>query len=48
MEAIDDAVSERGLAVIEPLNTTSWGIRRFSLVDHNGERVTIIANAAGG
>lgn len=48
VEAIHDAVSERGLAVIEPLNTTSWGIRRFSLVDHNGERVTIIAHAAGG
>lgn len=47
VEATHDAVVERGLAVIEPLSTKSWGIRRFSFVDHNGERVTIIAHAAG-
>ena len=45
VDAIQDAVTERGLAVIEPLSTTPWGIHRFDFVDHNGERVTIIAHA---
>ena len=44
VDAIHAAVVERGLAVVEPVTTTSWGIRRFSFVDHNGERVTIIAH----
>lgn len=44
VDAIQAAVTQRGLPVVEPLSTTSWGIRRFSFVDHNGERVTIIAH----
>lgn len=45
VDAIHAAVVERGLAVIEPISTKPWGIRRFSFVDHNGERVTVIAHA---
>lgn len=44
VDAVHEAVVDRGLAVIEPLTTKSWGIRRFSFIDHNGERVTIIAH----
>jgi catechol 2,3-dioxygenase-like lactoylglutathione lyase family enzyme len=45
VDDIHAAVAERGLAVIESVSTKPWGIRRFSFVDHNGERVTIIAHA---
>ena len=45
VDAIHDAVGARGLAVVEPLTTKPWGIRRFSFVDHNGERITVIAHA---
>jgi catechol 2,3-dioxygenase-like lactoylglutathione lyase family enzyme len=45
VDEIHDAVRERGLAIIEPIGTKPWGIRRFSFIDHNGERVTIIAHA---
>jgi catechol 2,3-dioxygenase-like lactoylglutathione lyase family enzyme len=45
VDAIHAAVVERGLAVIEAVSTKPWGVRRFSFVDHNGERVTIIAHA---
>lgn len=48
VEAIFTAVTERGLAVVEPLSTKPWGIRRFSFVDHNGERVTILAHTLPG
>jgi catechol 2,3-dioxygenase-like lactoylglutathione lyase family enzyme len=44
VEAIHTAVTERGLAVVEPLSTKPWGIRRFSFVDHNGVRVTVLAH----
>jgi hypothetical protein len=46
VDSIHAAVVERGLAVIEPVTTKPWGIRRFSFVDHNGERVTVVAHAA--
>lgn len=42
------AITDRGLAVVEPVQTTNWGIRRFSFIDPNGERVTIIAHAERG
>lgn len=45
VDGIHATVVERGLAVIEPVSTKPWGIRRFSFVDHNGERVTVIAHA---
>ena len=44
VDDIHAAVVERGLAVVEPVTTKPWGIRRFSFVDHNGVRVTIIAH----
>lgn len=46
VDAIHQAVLDRGLPMIEPLTTKPWGIRRFSFVDHNGERITVIAHAA--
>jgi catechol 2,3-dioxygenase-like lactoylglutathione lyase family enzyme len=45
VDAIHEAVGARGLPVVEPLTTKPWGIRRFSFVDHNGERITVIAHA---
>lgn len=45
VDAIHAAVVGRGLAVVEPVRTKPWGIRRFSFLDHNGERVTVIAHA---
>jgi catechol 2,3-dioxygenase-like lactoylglutathione lyase family enzyme len=39
-----EAVVTRGLPVVEPLHDTPWGIRRFSVIDPNGVRVTIIAH----
>jgi hypothetical protein len=32
------------MAIVEPLATISWGIRRFSLIDPNGARMTIIVH----
>lgn len=46
VHAILDAVTERGLPIVEPLHDTPWGIRRFSVVDPNGVRVTVIAHVA--
>lgn len=45
VDAIHRAIGDRGLAVVEPLMTKPWGIRRFSFIDHNGERITVIAHA---
>lgn len=45
VDAIHRAIGDRGLPVVEPLTTKPWGIRRFSFVDHNGDRITVIAHA---
>jgi uncharacterized glyoxalase superfamily protein PhnB len=39
----DDAV-ERALTIVEPLDDKPWGIRRFSVLDPNGTRVTVLAH----
>ena len=44
VEAIHADTQRRGLPIVEPLATKSWGIRRFSLIDPGGTRVTIIAH----
>ena len=44
VDAIHAAVTRRGLTVVEPLTTKPWGIRRFSVIDPNGVRVTIVAH----
>lgn len=44
VDAIHAEVTRRGLPVVEPLTTKPWGIRRFSVIDPNGVRVTIVAH----
>jgi catechol 2,3-dioxygenase-like lactoylglutathione lyase family enzyme len=44
VRAVHDAVLGRGLPIVEPLTDKPWGIRRFSVVDPNGVRVTVIAH----
>lgn len=44
VDRVHEVVMDRGLAMVEPLETKPWGIRRFSFVDHNGERITVIAH----
>lgn len=44
VHAIHAAVTERGLPIVEPLHDTPWGIRRFSVVDPNGVRVTVLGH----
>jgi hypothetical protein len=41
---VAQAILARDQAVVEPLSTKPWGIRRFSFVAHHGERVTILAH----
>ena len=38
-----DAVS-RGLRIVETMDDKPWGIRRFSLLDPSGNRVTVLAH----
>ena len=38
------AVTQQGLAVVEPLEDKPWGIRRFSVIDPGGARVTVIGH----
>ena len=47
VDAIHTEVTRRGLPIVEPLTTKPWGIRRFSVIDPNGVRVTILAHAEG-
>jgi uncharacterized glyoxalase superfamily protein PhnB len=37
-------MTQRGFAIVEPLTDKPWGIRRFSVIDPNGVRVTIISH----
>jgi catechol 2,3-dioxygenase-like lactoylglutathione lyase family enzyme len=34
----------RGFPIVEPLADKPWGIRRFSVIDPNGVRVTVISH----
>jgi len=38
---------EQGLRIIEDLDDKPWGIRRFSLLDPSGARVTVLAHLDG-
>lgn len=44
VQALYADVVRRGLPIVEPLADTPWGIRRFSVIDPNGVRVTIVAH----
>jgi catechol 2,3-dioxygenase-like lactoylglutathione lyase family enzyme len=44
VRALYEAICERGLPIVEPLSDKPWGIRRFSAIDPNGVRVTVIAH----
>lgn len=42
LKRVYDAVLQRGLPIVEPLADMPWGIRRFSVIDPNGVRVTVV------
>lgn len=37
-------VARRGMPIVEPLEDKPWGIRRFSVIDPGGVRVTILSH----
>jgi catechol 2,3-dioxygenase-like lactoylglutathione lyase family enzyme len=39
-----ELVTKQGFPLVEPLEDKPWGIRRFSVIDPNGVRVTIIGH----
>lgn len=41
---IADAALEQDLRINEPIDDKPWGIRRFSLLDPSGLRVTVLAH----
>ena len=44
LQQIYQAAKEQGLPFVEPLADKPWGIRRFSVIDPNGVRVTVISH----
>lgn len=44
VDEIHRQVTERGMSIVEPLSDKPWGIRRFSVIDPGGVRVTIVAH----
>ena len=44
LQQIYQSVTEHGLPIVEPLADKPWGIRRFSVIDPNGVRVTVISH----
>jgi catechol 2,3-dioxygenase-like lactoylglutathione lyase family enzyme len=44
VQAIHDQAVAGNLRIIEPLDDKPWGIRRFSLLDPSGSRVTVLAH----
>jgi uncharacterized glyoxalase superfamily protein PhnB len=44
LQQIYQLITEHGLPIVEPLADKPWGIRRFSLIDPNGVRVTIVSH----
>ena len=45
-EIYDTAVAQ-GLRIVEPLEDKPWGIRRFSVLDPSGNRVSVLAHIVG-
>jgi uncharacterized glyoxalase superfamily protein PhnB len=44
LQQIYQSVIVRGLPIVEPLTDKPWGIRRFSVIDPTGVRVTVISH----
>lgn len=44
VQRLYELVTKRGFPLVEPLEDKPWGIRRFSVIDPNGARVTIIGH----
>jgi len=42
--AIHERSVQDGVTIVEPLDDKPWGIRRFSLLDPNGARITVLAH----
>jgi len=47
VKVLHDQLVQRGFPIVEPLADKAWGIRRFSVIDPNGVRVTIISHLPG-
>jgi uncharacterized glyoxalase superfamily protein PhnB len=46
VSAAYDASVRRGLTLVEDMDDKPWGIRRFSVLDPAGTRVTMLAHVA--
>ncbi len=44
VQEIHDAALDGGLRIVEAIDDKPWGIRRFSLLDPSGTRVTVLAH----
>ncbi len=44
VQKVYEILTKRGFPLVEPLEDKPWGIRRFSVIDPNGARVTIIGH----
>jgi len=44
VSTLHDRALSTGLRIVEPLEDKPWGIRRFSVLDPSGNRVTIVAH----
>jgi uncharacterized glyoxalase superfamily protein PhnB len=44
VSAAYDASAQRGLTIVEEMDDKPWGIRRFSVLDPAGTRVTMLAH----
>ena len=44
LQHIYQAITAQGLPIVEPLADKPWGIRRFSVIDPNGVRVTVVSH----
>jgi catechol 2,3-dioxygenase-like lactoylglutathione lyase family enzyme len=48
VDAVHDAVSQRGLEILYPLTDEDWGVRRFLLADPNGVVVNVMTHTNAG
>ncbi len=44
VQLLYERLTKQGFPLVEPLEDKPWGIRRFSVIDPNGVRVTVIGH----
>lgn len=44
VDAVHDAISQRGLEILYPLTDEEWGVRRFFLADPNGLIINVMSH----